>query len=197
MVLSGEFIRALEQYRFEKKYGTVSSNRDRLLRLLENVMLRNCRRAFPALGWHTLWRLADGSLALVICAGEARSLTYRVDSPFIAALRQWSVLKTAAAGTVSMAPVSSRLVTESDPALVARIDRLDPRPSRVMRELRRIYRLHFHGRLLFGYLQKEREVPVDALETCLGKPGVEVWRFGPKKRRADAGKSRCDRIWID
>lgn len=195
--MSAGFIQALEQYRFARKYGTISSNRDRLLRLLENVMLRNCRQAFPALGWHTLWRLADGSLALVICAGEAHSISQQVDSPFIAVLRQGRVLEAAAAGTVSMAPVSSRLVTESDPALVAHIDRLVPRPSRVMRELRRIYRLHFHGRLLFGYLRKEREVPVDALETCLGKPGVEVWRFGPKKRRADAGKPRRDRIWID
>lgn len=197
MVLSAGFIQALEQYKFERTYGTVRSNRDRLLRLLENIMLRNCRQALPALGWHTLWRLRDGSLALVICAGEAHSLSHRLDSPFIAVLRQWRVLESAAAGTVCVAPVSARLVTESDPSLVARIGRLNPRPSRVIRELRRIYRLHFHSRLLYAYLQKEREVPVDALETCLGKPGVDVWRCGPKKRRTGAGKPRRDRIWMD
>ena len=180
MALSAEFIRALEQYKFERKHGTVRSNRDRLLHLLGNVLLRNTRLAFPSLCWHTLWRLAGGSLALVICPGEARRLNAWVDSPSIAILRQWQVLEDAAGGTVWVAPVSSRLVTESDPAVVAHIDRLAVKPPRVMRELRRIYRLHYRGRLLYGYLAREREAPVEAFVTCLGKPGVEVWRFGPK-----------------
>lgn len=196
-MVSASFRQALELYKFERKYGTPRSNRDRLLRLLENAMLKNCRRAFPNLGWHTLWRLADGSLAFVIIAGEGHLIMGpRVDSPFVAALYGLRVLEAAAGGKVSIAPVSTRLVTESDREIAARFDRLFPKPARVLRDLRRIYRLHLRGRLLYGYLREEREVAVNELHTFLGKPGVEVWGCRKRRRRPGAGSSRRHRIWL-
>lgn len=197
MALSPSFKQALELYKFERKYGTLGSNRHRLLRLLKNVMLRNCSQAFPALDWHSLWQLRDGSLAFVIIAGEDDLImTPRIDSPFMAELYGLHVLEAAAGGKVSIAPVSTRLVTESDREIVARFDRLSPKPARVLRELRRIYRLHLRGRLLYGYLREEREVAVNELHTFLGKPGVEVWGCRKRRRRPGAGSSRRHRIWL-
>ena len=196
MALSASFRRALELHKFERKYGTLRNNRNRLLRLLQNAMLRNCRRALPELGWHTLWRLADGSLTFVIIAGEKHLLTGpRPDAPFMAESCDLTVLEAAAAGRGGIAPVSARLVTESDPELVARFAGLNPRPSRVLRELLRIYRLHLRGRLLFGYLQEERDVAVSELHTFLGKPGVEV-RGSRRRPRPGAGSSGRHRIWL-
>lgn len=197
MALSASFRQALELDKFERRYGTLRSNRHRLLRLLKNAMLRNCRRAFPALDRHTLWRLADGALAFVIIAGEERLLTgSRLDTPFMAESSGLTVPEAAAGGTVSMAPVSARLVTKSDPGLVARFDKLNPKPAPMLRELRRIYRLHLRGRLLYGYLQEEREVAVSELHTFLGKPGVEVWGRRKRRRPPGGGISRRHRIWL-
>lgn len=138
------------------------------------------------MSYHSLWRLSDGSLGLIIHEKEA----YNIAGPairlrFMEEYNDTAVIGAAANNNLFVAPVSRQLLTRCDPQMVEDLANLEEIPAAVMRELRRIYILHLDNELFYAYLARERKISSTDLTEWLGKSQVERWQI-PKKNRSRA-----------
>ena len=180
MALSGEFKMALDIYKLEREFGTLKDNRENLLHALKRIFYDKCRIAYPQISHHVLWRLRDGSLALIILAGEVKKIFYRY--PIFREQEEKAILAEAAMGGLHVAPVSSCLRIRGKTCTPESIENRENVPPQLMRDLRRVYKLQLDDKMYYAYPAREKEISLTLLETCLGRPRVELWKFSTKNR---------------